>query len=91
MHFHFMFLQSTCIRIDIHFLHTDAFFFSGGNTCIKREDFCRNTCSELSNANKPASVESSLSSAGINFNMIFFWHVFWFCFAAGMLLLVLVQ
>lgn len=72
MHFHFMFLQSMCIRIDIHFLHTDALVFSGGNTCIKREDFCHNACSELSNTDKPASVESSLGSAGTNFNMIFF-------------------
>lgn len=71
VHFHFMFLQSMCIRIDIYFLHTDAFFFfSGGNTCIKREDFCHNACSELSNTNKPASVES-LGSAGMNFNMSF--------------------
>lgn len=71
VHFHFMFLQSMCIRIDIHFLHTDALVFSGGNTCIKREDFCHNACSELSNTDKPASVESSLGSAGTNFNMIF--------------------
>lgn len=60
-----------CIRIDIHFLHTDAFsFFSGGSTCIKKG--CHNACSELSNTNILASVESSLGSVGTNFNMIFF-------------------
>lgn len=72
MQFHFMFLQSMCIRIDIYFLHTDAFFFSGGNTCLKREDFCHIACSGLSNTNNPARVESSLGSAGMNFNIIFF-------------------
>lgn len=61
------------------------YFFSGGNTCIKREDFCHNACSELSNTNKLASVES-LGSADMNFNMIFLLTrvlVLFFCWNAA--------
>lgn len=58
----------------------------------KNVDFCHNAWSELLNTHKPASVGSCLGSAGANFNMvIFFWQLYWFCFAAVMLVLVLVH
>lgn len=58
----------------------------------ENEDSCPNACSELSNTHKPASAGSCLGSAGGNFNTgIFFQQLFWFCFAAVMVVPALVH
>lgn len=75
-----------------HPLLTYRCIFLVETLAYKNEDFCHNACSELSNTHKPASVGSCQGSAGANFNMvIFFWQLFCFCFAAVMLVPVLVH
>lgn len=50
------------MQIDIHFLHTHAFFWRETFTC-KNEDIHHDAWSELSNADKLVSVQSCLGTA----------------------------